>query len=434
MTTIDSTRFNFISTALNGTGGFADGSNLVQYPRESNEKFERRKQIAWYVNHLRPACSRFVGYLSKRPPQREHNSNNLIEGFIQDCDGQNTALDVFLAGFALEAKARGSMLLLVDMPKQLPTDQQTQVEQRLFPYLVPIYPEQVKSYVLNDSGHLVEVEVNGTMLIEGKETDVVRSWNELSWSVVAGGKVIEQGDHNLGICPVLAFSEGASFPYVGDFAQIAYISKRIFNARSELDEILRSQTFSLLTYQVPPEQAGMFDAAQTATAIGTHNMLIHSGNTPQFIAPPDAPAMVYMKNIEQMESAIRDISLAIETPNQAESGIALTIRFQELNSALTEFARRMEDLERRAWFVFMKWLTLPPDSIKVNWARDFSLADLNSEIEQTSALIGIGAPNVYIQEKLKRIAAIDFAGGEKETVDQINAAIDEASFELSAPA
>ena len=64
MTTFDPTPFQVIADALNSSGGFSDGSYLVQYPRESDDKFERRQAIAWYANALRPACQRV--YVSHR--------------------------------------------------------------------------------------------------------------------------------------------------------------------------------------------------------------------------------------------------------------------------------------------------------------------------------------------------------------------------------
>ena len=77
-------RFEFIGHALAGDGPFrpvvtTDGngrainvgtSYLVKYPRESQEKFARRCELAFYSSPLSQACSRFVGYLSTRPAVR----------------------------------------------------------------------------------------------------------------------------------------------------------------------------------------------------------------------------------------------------------------------------------------------------------------------------------------------------------------------------
>ena len=123
-------RFEFIGHALRGDGPFRpevveyaiDGSvtlsgrsYLTRYPRESDAKFARRNLVAFYDSPLDQACSRFIGYLSTKPPSREL-PHDLYESMAEDIDGKGNSLDVFWQQFATEAKARGSMLLLVDMP------------------------------------------------------------------------------------------------------------------------------------------------------------------------------------------------------------------------------------------------------------------------------------------------------------------------------
>lgn len=101
MPAFDPLPFQFLADALTGAGGFARGDYLVQYPRESNDKFERRKAIAWYANALRPACQRFVGYLIKRPPQRQV-TQPILTAFLDACDWQDNSLDMFWSSFMVE--------------------------------------------------------------------------------------------------------------------------------------------------------------------------------------------------------------------------------------------------------------------------------------------------------------------------------------------
>lgn len=440
--TIDTSRFRFIADALNGTGIFrpvvtydSDGraidtgsTALVRYPRESLEKFARRNDVAWYENHLLSACRRFVGYLAKKPPLRDIG-NPLLEDFAADCDWRGNSIDIFWQNFMVEAKARGSMLLLVDMPRFEVQTLADQREQRFYPYLVPIKPEDVTKYELDPRGRLALVEYGVTW--DG--LPATKGWDANRWWVRTDEREVAGDVHGLGICPVVAFSENGDFPSFGDFAQIADISKRLFNARSELDEILRAQTFSLLTYHVPPDQHD-FDAKTTAEAIGTHNMLIHRGNAPGFIAPPDGPANIYLDTIAKLEEALRRVALVVEAPEdqQAESGIALTIRFQALNSALTGFARRMEDFERRMWEVVCAWLNLPPERATVEWAKDYALADIKTELEILQNMQLSGFPPEAIRQQQKAVAGLAFATAAPEDMQVIMDAIDGAAVEVGA--
>jgi len=442
MASLDTSRYRFIADALNGAGVFrpavswsglgndlsahVSSSALVRYPRESEIKFARRNEVAWYENHLLSACRRFVGYLAKKPPMRDIG-NPLLEDFAADCDWRGNSLDVFLQSFMVETKARGSMLLLIDMPDFEVQSLAEQQAQRFFPYLVPVMPESVVAYELNNRGRLTFIEWHITH--EGKPA--IKGFDEQSWWIRVGDKLLDGHPvpHNLGLCPVIAFTEGLDFPSFGDFAQIADISKRLFNARSELDEILRAQTFSILVAGYPHDQPGARESLENAVIqIGTSNALVTPGTLAEFIAPPDGPANIYLDTIAKLEEAIKRVALVVEAPEKesAESGVALTIRFQALNSALTGFARRMEDFERRLWDVVCAWLNLPVERVTVEWAKDYALSDIKAELEVLGAMQMGGFPVEAIRQQQKQVAALAFSTADPETQQLVLEAIDEA--------
>lgn len=439
-------RFVFIADALNAAGGFAptvrwekvsdDGnitkptavsgySYLVPYPRESMTKFAARAAVAVYENHLRSSCERFVGYLTSKPPRRERTDGPLVAAFLDDADWCGNALDVFWAGFMVEAKARGSMLLLMDMPAQLPATIMQQAEQRALPYITAIPPERLEAFELDATGRFVSATIRDRMTIGGEDRAVLREWNATGWRITDGPKVVSEGQHQFGRCPILAFTEYGKFPCNGNFQQIAELSRRIYNAQSELDEILRSQTFSLLTMQVPEKQMN-FDPAKVAAVIGTHNMATYQGERPGFIAPPDGPATVYMSRIAGLEARIKLIGLEIEdgTASAAESGVAKAIRFQALNSALSSFATRMQDFERQVWDLFARGLGMK-NNVQTTWATDYTLADPTAELDKLSLMQAGGFSDAILIEKRKQIVQADFSQVEQDELDRLLSSLDE---------
>lgn len=441
-------RFKFLSEALNGSGGFAPPpradlqanptgvvpqydralSYLVRYPRESLEKFARRRAVAWYTHDLRSACARFTGHLFSRGVSREIE-NPLLSLIRQDCDWRGNDLDVFWQSFTIEAKARGTMLLLIDMPRELPASQAEQIERRVVPYLQMITPESVNKIEVDDHGLVTMIELDHMVDTPAGQVRGVKVWDTTGWTVRVGERVYDEGEHGLGQCPVLAFYE-TEFWREGEFGQIADLSRRLFNLRSELDEILRSQTFSILTYPMPENAASSFNPQtmkDVAETIGTHNMVVHFGERPDFIAPPDGPAEIYLKTIERVEHLIRKVGHQIEAPDgtvAAESGIALEIRYQALNASLAHFARRMQDLEVRTWKIAAGWLGLPSPT-DVSWPRTFQIADLAREIAVLQQMQAAGAPVEYTRAKMKRIVALDLGASAPEEVQDVQAAIDE---------
>ena len=436
---LDTARFRFLADALHAEGGFrprlgmsavgapalAGPSYLVQYPREGDEKFARRNEVAWYVNDLGSACQRFVGYLAKRPPQRQ-TDNPLLAAFIDDCNWRGDALDVFWSMFGVEAKARGSMLLLVDMPRDsdLAPTVGASLELRRFPYLVAIEPERVVALDLTEQGTVARLEI--------RDGDTIRGWDADGWWVRQGDRTLDSGTHPLGVCPVLAFAEN-EFPRPGEFSQIADLSRRLFNLNSELDEILRAQTFSLLTYQIAPEQAGMLAIDEVAAQISTHNLLVHTGATPAFIAPPDGPATIYLARIAALEQRIKEIGYNVEPSSQRqESGVALTLRFQALNAALAHWASRMSDLELRVWDLVTRWLGLPFESVTATWDDDYAIADIGDELEKLGSMQLSGFSEATLAAKRQQIVSLDLAGLGDEELAALLEAEGEAAHEREA--
>jgi hypothetical protein len=430
-------RFKFIRHALEESGGFdstdaSSNSYLIRYPRESQDKYERRKEVAWYVNDLLPACSRFAGHLALSPPDRDFPTS-AYEAMSKDVDGQGSPVDEFFKEFAKQAKAFGSMLLLVDGPTEAATNEDDRVRRKLFPRFRAISPDRVTEYELGDDGKFTFVTFSGRCMHDGKMVDCEWTFTRTGWKAVGvnGGGLLASGSHSLGECPVLVFTESGPFPCFGPFSQIAALSRRLYNLHSELDEILRSQTFSLLTYQVPPDQAHAFkeSAGKIAETIGTHNMLMHNGEQPGFIAPPEGPAMIYLQRIEKLERKISEIAMNVEMPQGQESGITMKYRYQALNAALADFAGRLGDLERRAWDLAARWFrqTAKPEA---GYKQNYMLADIMEEMSILQQMQAGAMPRLVVAEQMKRIVSIQFGGLDQDRLDEITAEIDEYELEV----
>ena len=366
--------------------------------------------------------------------------NPLVKLLLDDADLRGNSLDTFLSAFALQAKARGSMLLLVDLARDSSPllSLLDQVQRRRVPYLRAIAPELVDEFDVDDETGLLErVRIKAIEIVGGKAVEVDREWTHEGWSVRRDGTVVAEGTHPFGQCPALAFTEsGDPFPVVGKYSQVADLSRRIFNARSELDEILRSQTFSLLTLQVPPEADDKAVAGATA-AIGTHSMLVHRGTTaPSFIAPDSGPAQTYLAVIDQLQASIRRVTMEESTSDAssaAESGVARRMRFEALNADLAVFASRMQQLERRMWALFHRALGTTPRNT-VEWPSDFNLLDTQAELDILLSMQSTGFPPLVQAAKRKAIAGAEFDAADEETKAAVMAAIDEQAQEAPAGA
>lgn len=454
-------RFAFLSEALDGTGGFAprvtwqdetvvssaaDGtpltatrrvpriaspSHLVQHNRESAEKYAGRCAVAVYENHLRHACERFASYLARRRPLRDGADTPLAALLVANADLMGHSLDEFMSALALHLRARGTMLVLMDRPESMSGATKTLLEQtsrRAVPYLRMLVPEIVESMDTDPAtGDVRRITIRVRETINGELRDAQRTWDDETWSLHDGDKVYASGQHGFGHCPVLAVTEnGAPPPVVGRYAQVADLSRRLYNARSERDDILRSQTFSVLTLQQP--QGATRTPAEVAATIGTHSLLVHEGITPAFVSPDSGPAETYRLVIEELQSSIRRLTFedATDATAQPESGLSRRLRFEALNVELASVATRLQGLERRVWALFHRALGLS-NKVSVEYPTDFNLVDTLAELDILTAMQAAGFPDAALVLKRKTIAAAEFDAADEDDKAAVMAALDESA-------
>lgn len=93
------------------------------------------------------------------------------------------------------------------------------------------------------------------------------------------------------------------------------------------------------------------------------------------------------------------------------------------------FAQRMEDLERRAFWVAQRWLGLEGEVISTQWSRDYQIADVAVSLQILEAMQSAGFPDVAIREQMHQVASIIFAAADPETAARVQESIDEMSHE-----
>ncbi len=415
--------WQFAYGAYKGSGGFGNGGYIDKYPRESDEKYQVRQSIAYYTNLFAPNVNRYIGYIYKNKPIRT-TKNQFIQKIFDDCDNRGNSIDVFISSFAKEAKVRGVGLILIDMPKDIPTTLEEQIKNRALPYLVNIAPENIIEYKIDKFGNFEYIKFADILDLSTPDNpqivNIERYYDTAKWIVYQDGEILEQGEHNLGVTPIIAFSETGIFPDIGEFTQVANIAKRHYNLKSELDEILRSQTFSILTIQADNPKG--FELK-----LGTDNAIIYGKEMtrPAFIAPEAGPANIYQEEIEKLENLIDKITYNFTTNQSQESGIALEIKFQGLNSSLSNFALRLEDFEARVFDVVCRYLNIQND-ITIQYHKNFSLTDIQKEFLTLETFKELGYKSLtYERLKLLQIINNDLNSIDIEDMDKIRSEIED---------
>ncbi|MDA3046701.1 phage portal protein [Campylobacter sp. VBCF_06 NA8] len=418
-------KWEFLDNAYNETGGFANGGYLQKYTRETSDKFAMRQSVAYYINYNKPIIDRFSGYLFKKKPKRL-SENEIINQILDDVDLNGNNLDIFIQNIFKTAFLYGTAFILVDMPKDLGDSLADQKQKRAFPYFKELNPLSLYDfYIKNGVLEWIIFEFN----IETKEpfAKAVSEKRYYFWSKDefqirnSSGDILEASQHNLGFVPVVALQFGSEL--LGDTLsyEVAQIAKRIYNARSELDEILRGQTFSILAYHVPQGEN-----TPSELKVSTDNALLYSGNKPEFISPSQDSASTYFTHIENLENIIDEISLNpvnLSTKSD-DSGVALKYKFENLNGYLNFLSNSLEDLERKLFDLVFKYLN-SEYNYSVSYPNDFQISDLTSDIANAHALKEFGMPEAWSRAKRKELARADLNGLDDTEMGEIYQEIDE---------
>lgn len=411
----------FYLDAYQGTGPFQDGSALVQFPRESVANYADRQALAYYPNFCAPVVDIFTSTILKRGVHRDLQSEPALTftdqdvrgneaPFIENVNRSGDHIDTFMAEVSTLTQVFGWLPVLIDAPP-LPEDltvmsRQDQIDAGLLPYFQIIYPTNVVTWDTDHFGdlrYLVWHESEDKDRFSGQLTQHYRYVDRESWAVIrsvdndlANAEVVEQGEHPLDEVPIQVFKYQ---PYRQDaliglshIRDIAKVNKRLMNLYSELDQILRNQTFSVLT--IPK------NADEPPPEVGTRNALTYdpeSKNKPEFIAPDSAQAERYMDVIEMHTKEIFRLARLepfAQGTNLDLSGAALSYRFRNTNSALSGFADKLEDGENELWRKWSAWQGAT-FSGSVTYPDEFDIADVNQMLDQALTLQTLNMPTSF---------------------------------------
>jgi hypothetical protein len=401
---IDRTSDQFLLDAYSGKGGFATGAYLVPHPREdvsTGGKFDRRKELAVYPNYCRKIVNVFMGFLWKQAPNRE--ADELYSQFMANANGAGSKLDALLFAYQRLAMILGTVYIIVDKPK---TQGQTRADQTL-PYLALRLPGQLVAETKDAAGRWTSVTFLETL---NGET-VYRTFKLDGWILskqADGTDVVEQGEYKLGRVPVVRFhiekpldpTDSRSQSW---FYDLAGLNWDLYNARSELRELFRAQTFAIL--KLPARDETQRQSLNDLT-ISTENALAYDptdGGDPGFIAPPADPVNLYMQQIANTVNDIYRVANLEFVGGVQQSGVALSFHFQEANSSLGGMAGEGEAAETEIASLVYAWQGREFAG-NIAYPSEFNMTDVKEALAIAMDSIDLGLGDEFNKAVKKRVA------------------------------
>lgn len=399
--------YKLLRDAYFGTGGFSNGAYLHKHKREDEADYTVRRANAYYLNYFAPIINALVDPIFKKKPLRdfEGSGSPIISEFTADVDAAQTDIHLFMKRAAIMAKVYGVAFIVVDNARQIESRSVAEmVRNRHFPYAYILTPDDLEDYGIDKTGALAWVKFKEIASIEnGTIKYRYVFFDRNSWQIWGDGVTDSRGEHGLGVVPVIPlFSrmlEQKTMKPTPDLLSVAKTAKALYNHCSWLGEILRNQTFPLLT--IPSLDINDI-------VVGTNNALGYnpdSSHAPSFIAPPSDPASVLQSQITtliQEMYRMANLSFVLGLQSANTSGVARQWEYERTNQQLAAFASQCAHAETRMIELVAKWLNADIEYTVV-YPDDFGIVDITDELAQAQAVLDMDLTDGLKEEVLKKV-------------------------------
>jgi hypothetical protein len=439
--------------AYRGLGGYADGSYLIQHVRESDDKFGRRKKLAKYLNYPRKVIDAYLGTLFGRPAQRsgEAAAWQALQG---NADGLGGQIDDLMRRAELLAMLLGTAYLVVDRPAGASLTRADDLKR--LPYVVLRKPGDVASLTLDALGAVESVvfaeagastTYGESLSGEAAAETRYRGWDRTRWWVssdVAGKELLSgpdgkplTGEHGLGRPPVVRHHSTLLVEVTDERASpwaegLIALADDLYQQWSEKRDLFRSQTFSILILPFK-DQSELDRIRENGLAVGTENALPYNpegGGQPDYLAPPDGPAKLYMEDIAETVKRLYELANLEFTGGVQQSGVALAFHFQAANDGLGLLAQGCEQTEMEIGRLACAWMGEEPGAdLRVVYPRKFAVDDLAARLaedaESLTLELGPTAQRLIRGRSARRVLGDSASAAEYEAIDkELEAGVD----------
>jgi hypothetical protein len=421
--------------AYSGGRDYIDAA-LVKHVSEIDMEFEERRRRAYYFNYPRKIARLISQYIFSSEPQRKKANPETIEDFSRSGLRANEVM----RQFSTMLNVYGAAWMLVEMPYfEGDLDQMRKQQERIRPYAVALSPLSVVDWAFGRDGMLLWALVEENVCCS---TDPFlpptaklhrRLWTRDQWMLFektqGSARIIGQGEHRLGIVPLIRGEESDGFGMDANhwFEDVVRVSDAILNNESEGQMNIVKQMFGLLVISENFARSTKnleTDLADKAAGRKFSHVLARSAaiwespdekGISRYIAPSGAEtACIREENLNLKRELFDVIGLAVQKDvNIAQSAESKAWDQQNVRQFLATRADMLEQAEMQVWKIMNAWdpsISVP----EIAYNREFAVIDLKDSITALLGLKEIEAGEEYrcelartavsLLEKIKKIS------------------------------
>lgn len=410
---------------------------LDSFNREDSVKFQRRKDVACYLNYIEPTTSIKIGYLVRKP-----NKRNMLPEKLEEWV-ERTGYDLEFRKRALVTAVLGWFPMVVDMPATPDGARSSAETGEPDPYVTLGLPCHLYDYALDEQGEFIWAKM--VLTYTRKE-----AWNAAAVSItrytiwtrddvtvfesVKDGALTLLGTrpHTFGQVPIVSWRADTSIEdpikSASINAAIAPLCRRLFNLCSEMDEHIRCQVFAQLIWpgSSPAGNEGGEGGVSTGLVIGAEQK-----NLPFYLAPPASVAATIET---RMTALIQEIYRIIGIEYERASGVQSSAQskeneFAKTNVAIVALAQALARAERETLILVGRGLGCSEEelqAITVTAHESYADAALGDELAQAMDALTLAIGRQAKIELLQRLIQKLLPGLDAKTKSVIESEIAEA--------
>jgi len=418
------TDYEILDHAFNGSDGFKSGEYIVPHWRERGQRYQTRKNNAWYLNVFKPIINAHVDSLYKTEPQRDIQSD-ILSRIEKDIDKKGNSANVFFKRATREATLQGKTYILVENSVNPDTNKASAIENRDLPYLVLITKNRVDEdkTEYDKFGNLLKIRYYTKRMVNGEELKTWKTWTREKWWVESEkGDIQDDGDNKLGVIPIIQYygTDSDDLNPISDFFQVAKAAHRLYNLTSNVQEQEDNQMYAVLTL---PKTS-----SKDQETLGTSNALVFdpkASKGPAYISPPVEPIKILIENMARLVVTMYDMSnLAIIKSQSQTSGESKRWDYEKTETVLSGRALSAENMENQVWKMIQLYFG-GGEEVEVSYTRKFTFIDAEKEIQKAIDLMEMNlgpVGNAHVK-KISVYNAFQYVG--KDTMEEIQESIDE---------
>lgn len=435
-------QYNLVEDSFTGQGGFT-GSYLFPYGRELN--FADRVKMSSYSNFVYPVVSAKVDPVFSDDPQRIYD-NAFIDAFIDNCDNNGTELQDVIHHATLYTVLLGNSFIIMDnfAESDIPATAEEQLVYRKFPYIYTKEVQDVYSYEVDQFGRLLEITFYwGVYAPSNQSTEAYLykrfTKDEIQFFTMSKNKkgvnttqMISAVPHYMGVVPVVYFNREV-LPFSPHYS-MATLARAIYNTGSALEDLTRSQWFSILV--LPSSYGG--NEPKDAVVISNHNALFVDSDAtvqPNYISPASdilTSGLSYYQ--QQITNLIQTADVlgttALGSSNTASSGIAESYKFFGKQQALklsSQIAEYLDEQVIKLFNIFMNQQAEYEVKYNDNFAPSFT--DIQQKIVLLESIADRDISDAVTSNVNADIVALvgQFMGWEDERLQSVLESVPEVS-------